>query len=73
MNKTITILTGAGGLAVSELTDKVNIDQIASTVVQLLIGVVTLYKLLKKPKEDVSKSGETLSYSEDQKRQDRFP
>lgn len=47
-----TILTSGGGIALSAVTQNADINEISATVVQLLIGIVTLIKLFKqRPRE----------------------
>lgn len=54
METTKTILTSAVGLTASAVTQQTapDNDQIVSVAVQLLIGIVTLWKLIKKPKNN---------------------
>lgn len=58
-NNILTILTGATGVGLVEATEvatstipsPAEIQDIGSLVIQLVIGIITIWKLIKKPKE----------------------
>lgn len=50
MSKVVTTLTAATGIATSSITNNVIDNDVLTTVIQILIGIVTLVKLLKKDK-----------------------
>lgn len=47
-----TLLTSGGAIAASTVVQTVDINQISGALVQLIIGVITLFKLFKKSKND---------------------
>lgn len=48
--KTENLLTGTVGIALTSLVNTAEINQIATAVVQIIIGIITILQLLKTPK-----------------------